>query len=56
MINISSELVRVYQWNAHWWIKWEEIVKCIYQELLAETKENSKAQEESSLSLTRKKK
>lgn len=34
----------------------EEIVKCIYQELLAETKEDSKAQEESSLSLTRKKK
>ena len=34
----------------------EEIVKCIYRELLAETKEDSKAQEESSLSLTRKKK
>ena len=34
----------------------EEIVKCIYQELLAETKEDSKAKEESSLSLTRKKK
>ena len=34
----------------------EEIVKCIYQELLAETKEDSKAQEESSLSLTKKKK
>ena len=34
----------------------EEIVKCIYQELLAETKEDSKTQEESSLSLTRKKK
>lgn len=34
----------------------EEIIKSVYQELITETKEDSKDQEESSLSLTKKKK